>query len=86
MHENLQKHLEKVKATKSEVVEKLATLITAAFGFVAAFAWNDSIKAIFAKYLTEESPVWFRLGYAVVITILAVLVTIWVGKAAQKLK
>ncbi len=86
MKEHIQKLLEASKKTKSEVIEKLSTLITAAFGFVAAFAWNDSIKAIFAKYLTEEASVWFKLGYAVLITVIAVLVTIWIGKAAQKLK
>ncbi|HUV80785.1 MAG TPA: DUF5654 family protein, partial [Candidatus Bathyarchaeia archaeon] len=30
------------------MVEKLAALITAAFGLIAALAWNDAIKAIFA--------------------------------------
>ena len=28
---------------KSEVVEKLAALVTAAFGLVAALAWNGAI-------------------------------------------
>ena len=33
---------------KKDVMEKLAALLTAAFGLVAALAWNDTIKAIFA--------------------------------------
>lgn len=86
MRERIQKVLEASRKTKSEIVEKLSTLITAAFGFVAAFAWNDSIKSIFAKYLTEDASVWFRLGYAILITIIAVLITIWIGKVSQKLK
>ena len=32
---------------KGAVIEKMAALITAAFGLVAALAWNDAIKAIF---------------------------------------
>ena len=32
---------------KKQVTEKLAALITAAFGLVAALAWNDAIKALF---------------------------------------
>jgi hypothetical protein len=32
---------------KKDVIEKLAALITAAFGLVAALAWNDAIKSLF---------------------------------------
>ncbi len=35
---------------KIEVIDKLATLITAAFGLVAAFAWNSAIQEIFKRY------------------------------------
>ena len=34
---------------KIEVIEKLAALVTAAFGLVAALAWNGAIKAIFVQ-------------------------------------
>ena len=66
---------------KSEVVEKLAALITAAFGLVAALAWNQAIQAWFASqaYLATAGP-W---AYAVIITIIAVIATIWIGKIAE---
>ena len=32
---------------KKAVMEKLIALVTAAFGLVAALAWNDAIKALF---------------------------------------
>ena len=69
---------------KSEVVEKLAALITAAFGLVAALAWNQAIQAWFASqpYLAAAGP-W---AYAVIITIIAVIATIWIGKIAEKAK
>ena len=71
---------------KKEVIEKLAALITAAFGLVAALAWNGAIKAIFAKIFTEAEGLTQMLVYAVVVTLIAVLATIWIGKASAKSK
>jgi hypothetical protein len=34
---------------KQEVMDKIAALVTAAFGLVAALAWNDAIKAVFKE-------------------------------------
>ena len=34
---------------KSEMWDKLGALITAAFGLVAALAWNGAIRAIFER-------------------------------------
>ncbi|NPE29639.1 hypothetical protein HNV12_17095 [Methanococcoides sp. SA1] len=70
-----------------EVVDKLAALITAAFGLVAALAWNDAIKALFAEggalYFLASWGVW---AYAIFVTILAVFFTIWIGRIAEKSK
>lgn len=71
---------------KGEVVDKLAALITAAFGLVAALAWNGAIKAIFLKVFGEAEGLGPMLIYAVIVTLIAVLATIWVGKAAAKAK
>ncbi len=69
---------------KKEVIEKLASLITAAFGLVAALAWNDAIQKIFKEIFGEASSIPAMLMYAIIITIVAVIATIWVGKAAEK--
>jgi hypothetical protein len=71
---------------KSEVIDKLAALVTAAFGLVAALAWNGAIQAIFKKVFGTSEGMGPMLVYAVVVTIIAVLATIWVGKAAGKAK
>jgi len=78
---------------KSEVIEKMAALITAAFGLVAALAWNDAIRALFVGPCGSEGAgalcalsaggPWV---YATIITILAVIATIWIGKIAEKAK
>ena len=69
---------------KKDVIEKLAALLTAALGLVAALAWNDTIKAIFAQVFGTSDTVGAMVIYAVVVTLIAVLVTIWIAKAAEK--
>lgn len=71
---------------KTEVIEKIAALITAAFGLVAALAWNGAIIAIFKEVFGDTTGIYPMLTYAVVVTIIAVLATIWIGGVAEKAK
>lgn len=71
---------------KNEVIDKIAALVTAAFGLVAALAWNGAILAIFKKVFGTAEGLLSMIIYAVVVTIIAVFATIWVGKAAEKSK
>ncbi len=71
---------------KSEVIEKIAALITAAFGLVAALAWNGAIQAIFKEIFGSAESLIPMIIYAVVVTIIAVLATIWIGKISEKAK
>jgi len=71
---------------KKEVIEKIAALITAAFGLVAALAWNGAIIAIFKEIFGTAEGIVPMLTYAIIVTIIAVFVTIWIGKAAEKVK
>jgi uncharacterized BrkB/YihY/UPF0761 family membrane protein len=69
---------------QKEVIEKISALVTAAFGLVAALAWNTAIQEIFRLIFGDQSGVWAMIFYAVVVTIIAIVVTILVGRAAQK--
>ena len=72
------------KSIKKEVVEKTAALITSAFGLVAALAWNDAIKNWF-----DSRPAFIAYGpwiYAIGITIIAVIATIWIARVSNRLK
>jgi hypothetical protein len=40
---------------QKEVIEKIAALITAAFGLVAALAWNEAIQEIFRLAFGEQA-------------------------------
>jgi hypothetical protein len=76
---------------KSKVIEKLAVLITAAFGLVAALAWNDAIRALFVGPCgSEGAGVLCKISsggpwvYAIIVTIIAVIFTIWIAKISEK--
>ncbi|MFA5745102.1 MAG: DUF5654 family protein [Candidatus Paceibacterota bacterium] len=71
---------------KKEIVEKLSVLITGAFGFVAALAWNSAIQEIFKVLFGESSSIVAMVLYATVVTIVAVIATVWIGKTSEKLK
>jgi membrane protein YdbS with pleckstrin-like domain len=66
-----------------EVVDKISQLMTAAFGLVAALAWNEAIKAAITSMGFAEYGLWV---YAIVVTVIAVLMVVWIGKIAAKAK
>ena len=75
------------KDLKIEILEKVSTLATAGFGLVAALAWNDAIKAIFAQVFPRPGDnILALLAYALVITILVVIITIQLGRAVNLAK
>jgi len=71
---------------KIEILDKMSTLIAAAFGFVAAFAWNETFKVLLLSGLAEKDSPIVLIGYALLVTILAVVLTIAVARAAAKAK
>jgi uncharacterized membrane protein YidH (DUF202 family) len=77
---------EKPTPLKVEVLEKIAVLITVAFGLVAALAWNEAIKAIFKEIFGSAEAIAPMLIYAILVTIIAVILTIMVARAASKAK
>ncbi|MBI4135375.1 hypothetical protein HY477_01425 [Candidatus Uhrbacteria bacterium] len=74
------------KSIKIEIVEKLSTLMAAGFGLVAALAWNDAIQSLFQAIFPSASNVVAKFIYAVLITVLVVLVTTRLARLADRLK
>lgn len=69
---------------QKEIIKQIAALITAAFGLVAALAWNSAIQKIFETFFGPASDMWAMISYAVIVTIIAVFATIWIGKVSGK--
>ena len=68
-----------------EVLSKMTALSTAAFGIAAAFAWNSAIQSIFdAYYPAAKDSISAKIMYAMVLTSVAVLLTMWLGGLAER--
>jgi hypothetical protein len=59
-------------------------LATVAFGLIAAGAWNKLISDVIALFLKPGSGVLAELIYAVIVTILAIVVVQSLAKLAEK--
>jgi uncharacterized membrane protein len=71
---------------KNEIIDKLSALSIAAFGLVAALAWNGAIRTIFERYYGAGEGIVAMLTYAIVVTFIAVFVTIGIAKFSEKSK
>jgi len=78
------------KKLAAEVVKQMVTLSTSGFGLVAALAWNSVIQAFVndyvKKWLPNGSGIISLLIYALIVTLLAVLVTIQLSKLSERLQ
>ena len=72
---------ESVNNVKNQVMKTIATLITTAFGLIAALAWNEAIKAIIAQFFTAGNGITGLVIYAVLITIIAIVATLLIARA-----
>ncbi|HYK07984.1 MAG TPA: DUF5654 family protein [Candidatus Eisenbacteria bacterium] len=80
----------KKKALQVEIVTQMLSLATSGFGLVAALAWNSVIQEVVnnyvKKFLPGNSGLLSLLIYAVVVTVLAVIVTMNLSKVKDKLE
>ncbi len=73
------------KAFRIQVLDTIAALMTAAFGLIAALAWNQAIKWAVDTVFTSDPGVGYFV-YAIIVTILAIVATILIGRSIAKLK
>ena len=78
------------KSLHIEIVKQMVTLSTSGFGLVAALAWNGVIQEIvndyIKKWLPNGSGLISLFLYAIIITILAVFVTLQLSKLLKRLE
>ena len=67
-----------------QIMKTTATLITTAFALVAGLAWNEAIKAVIAQFLKAGDEVIGLLIYAIIVTIIAVIITLFIGRTLAK--
>lgn len=64
-------------------IQTMIALASASFGLVAALAWNEAIKATL-KLLGLGDSLAGLYAYAILATVLAIVVLVWLGKLAAK--
>jgi hypothetical protein len=69
---------------RSTYLGTMIALATVAFGLIAAGAWNKFISDAIALFLKPGNGVLAELIYAVIITIVAIVVVQSLGKLAER--
>ncbi len=66
------------------MVQTMISLASASLGLVAALAWNEAIKGLLAK-LNLGDDLTGLFAYAIIATLVAVVVLIYLGKLASRI-
>lgn len=66
------------------LVQTMITLASASLGLVAALAWNEAIKALIKKILGEDDSLAGLFIYAIIATLVAVVVLLILARAAAR--
>jgi uncharacterized membrane protein YidH (DUF202 family) len=74
------KSSEKARAT----IQSMITLAGAALGLVCALAWNEAIRAAMKEFLGEDDSIPGLFTYAVLATIIAIVVLMLLGRASAR--
>ncbi|WP_407454561.1 DUF5654 family protein [Methanobrevibacter sp.] len=67
------------------IMETVLALITTAFAFVAGEAWNSAIQKLIESFVGTGDAVPTLLTYAIIVTIIAVIVTVLIARVAGKM-
>ena len=79
---------QKDKSFRRELVEQSVTLSTSAFGLAAALAWNETIQQAVKEFIEPTLPagsgVLSKFIYAILVTLLAVIITYQLSRLASR--
>jgi uncharacterized membrane protein YidH (DUF202 family) len=67
-----------------EVIATMISLASAAFGVVAALAWNSAITALFRRF-SENAQISALFIYALLVTLTGVVVIVLLGRLAARI-
>ena len=71
-------------SNRSAYLQTMISLASAAFGVVAALAWNGAITALVRQIFGTGGQIVSLFIYAIIITIVAVIVMVNLGKMAER--
>ncbi len=74
------------KELKTSMFTQTITLVTAAFGIVAALAWNEAVKAWLDRFIKAGQGAYALTYYALIVTIISVIITVILGYVKQRVE
>jgi len=78
---------EELRRANVAIRKKMSTFVTAAFGLVAALAWNEAIKSLIDTFVPEAgNSVFAKLAYAIGITVLVGVVLYVIERSSEEEK
>ncbi len=69
---------------RAAYLQTMIALASAAFGVVAALAWNSAITALVKQIFGSGAQIVSLFIYAIIVTILAVIVMVQLAKLAER--
>jgi len=69
---------------RAAYLQTMIALASAAFGVVAALAWNSAITALVKQIFGTGAQIVSLFIYAIIVTILAVIVMVQLAKLAER--
>ncbi|MDD1767482.1 MAG: DUF5654 family protein [Methanomassiliicoccales archaeon] len=75
-----------MSSMKMQIMETIAALMTAAFGLIAALAWNEAIRELIAQFFAGGDALMGLFVYAILVTIIAVIAGLLIARSLAKLK
>jgi uncharacterized membrane protein YjjP (DUF1212 family) len=77
--------VQKTSRFSKEVLATMISLASAAFGVVAALAWNTAVSALVARVAKGNARISILFVYAFFITLVGVVVIVILGRLAARL-
>ena len=77
-----EKFMEKyeLRRVRSDVLERVVTLVIAALGLIAALAWDETLKQLFDELFGGRDTLGGKFSYAVLITVIAAFISVRLGR------
>lgn len=69
---------------RAAYIQTMISLASAAFGVVAALAWNGAITALVKQVFGTGGEIVSLFIYAIIITVIAVIVMVNLGRMAER--
>ncbi len=75
-----------LKRVRDNFKDRVLTIVIASLGLIAALAWDTALKHLFEKILGGEGALTEEIAYAIIITVIAAAISVYLGRTFVKNK